>query len=443
MAKTGYFNKTDRKILLLDQAAPAPLSKYVKRGPQGQIAITDMGKELPEHRVFSINPSSKDLLDELGVWSMLHPSRVTPIKYMQVWEAGGTGYLRWGDNMPDPLGYIVENGHLQSAVHEKLEEQGIVIKKIPAKIKELTIEQGNFAKLSLEDNTALTARLVVGCEGANSFVKKTLKIPSWGWSVNQIGIVCSVETNQKSETAWQRFLETGPIALLPCWEKYSSIVWSCDRDFHKFLLELDEEKFVNELNFHLTKKSKYDTINLATGNAASFDLPPVVVRAANKRVGFPLNMAQAERYIGNRAALVGDAAHSVHPLAGQGLNLGLMDAETLTHVIDKNLKAGHDIGDEDILQEYENKAKLYNYLMMGGMEFIKRSYENDFFLFAQARNLAISAINNLGITNYFNDVASGKFFREMLLKDNSSGDQLLKGMKKLEEVAKSFQFPKF
>ena len=364
---------------------------------------------LPEQRVYSLTNSTVNFLKSIGVWNLMDHSRIKPIEKMQVWEIQGKGYLKFSKSTSEPLGYIAENRHILWALHKRLEQLGTCDLRIPNKISEVELNENSFARVKLTDSELFTARLVVGAEGANSFIKKSAKIPSWGWSTDQYGIVCTLRTGPNN-TAWQRFTNDGPIAILPLWGEYSSLVWSCGHEQYQYLSNLNDEEFLDELNYVLTKQSKTNTFSLSLTND-TFDFPPIIQELCNKRLSFPLKMLQAQTYTAHRVALIGDAAHTVHPLAGQGLNLGITDVVYLANDIVRNLKAGHDIGSVNSLQNYEFKSKSINYPMMFGLEFIKRSYEyNSSNPFIQMRNFGINTINNfIPGKNFLIDFADGKY----------------------------------
>jgi len=395
-----YFTKEEKKIIIVDAAVPNPFDDFKDK------------TTIPDQRVVSLTFSSARFLREMGVWDLLNKDRIGEIRQMQVWEAGGKGHMKFNDNPETKLlGYTIENKHLIAALHHRLKELGNCELEFPQKITNFSVEPNSWARLTLEKKGDITARLAIGSDGPNSIVKKKAGIPSWGWSSDQFGIVCTIKTSYPTRTAWQRFMTTGPIAILPLWDEYCSIVWSCEPSLHEHLMKLPEEEFVNELNNALSRNSFLDTPNFVF-NRADFEHPPVVLQICNKRMSFPLRFQQANRYVDNRVALIGDAAHNVHPLAGQGLNLGLTDAAILANTIVKNLKAGLDIGDVNLLQDYEYKAKVINYAFMGIMESLKRSYEaNDFDPFIFARNISTAILNNLNpVKSFIVQFANGYLF---------------------------------
>lgn len=183
-----------------------------------------------------------------------------------------------------------------------------------------------------------------------------------GWDYKQNAVICTVRVNQEHRTAWQRFLPTGPIALLPMGEDFSNIVWSTTPENALELKNMSDEDFVSAVNHAFTGSfGQYPSSNLTeflahflgspsfTAGAPStkerFESPPVVTALASTRMSFPLSLRHSNKYVGQRVALVGDAAHTVHPLAGQGVNLGFGDAASLVEVMEGGVKYGSDIGE--------------------------------------------------------------------------------------------------
>ena len=387
--------------MILDPREPASLDDFQDKG------------KIPDQRVVSLSLSSVNFLKELGVWSLLNRERIGTIRQMQVWEAGGNSFIKFNDDPSKEIGYVVETAHLEAALFDRLKALDNVQLELSNKITDFRNEKNTFSTLTLNDQDKVSARLVVGSDGVNSIVKRKAKISSTGWSSHQHGIVCTVKTHYPNSTAWQRFLSTGPLAVLPLWDEYSSIVWSCENDLHHTLMQLNEQDFLNELNYGLTRKALLNTQNIVFSSNSGFDIPPIITEVVNKRRSFILGMQQANRYVGERVALIGDAAHNIHPLAGQGLNLGLVDAAYLANVIVRNIKIGNDIGSEDLLREYETASMNLNTSMMYSLEFIKRSYEmNTSNTAITFRNLATTVINNISpMKALFIDSANGKYFQ--------------------------------
>lgn len=204
--------------------------------------------------------------------------------------------------------------------------------------------------------------------------------------------------------AYQRFLKSGPLAVLPLWDNYSSIVWSCPPELCKEIQELSESSFVERLNHALQKTSDrpFGGINILpkSQRLTQFEHPPIIDKVLTRRYAFPLILQHSDKYAADRMALIGDAAHRIHPMAGQGLNLGITDVAYLANSIVKAKKSGLDIGNYDlVLKDYEVNAKANAYSMISAIEVVRNSYNGRILgsdtatgLLSVARNIAIDAI---------------------------------------------------
>lgn len=267
--------------------------------------------EAPDLRVYAFAPDNAALLDKLGVWSGIAAARAQPYRHMRVWDAAGGGELRFDAETlgRDALGWIVEHGLLVDRLWAALGAAGVRVLS-PERVVGL-VQDEDTAALSLDTGTRLRARLAIAADGADSALRDLAGLAVDRRDYGQKGIVAYVETARPHEsTAWQRFLPGGPLAFLPCTEGRSSIVWTVSDDEATRLLALDDAAFSRELT-------------------RAFDATLGEVRVAGKRAAFPLRRQLAKDYVAGRVALCGDAAHVVHPLAGQGVNLGLRDVAAL------------------------------------------------------------------------------------------------------------------
>ncbi len=324
-------------------------------------------------RVSALSAASQRLFARLGIWPAIAAGRISPYREMQVWDAGGAGILHFDAaelGLPE-LGHIVENSLIQSAAWQALDR---VRRYCPARLRALE-PAADGCRLLLEDGGALEAQLVVGADGAESRVRELAGIGCSGWSYAQQGIVCNVATEQPHRhTAWQRFLPTGPLAFLPLADGRCSIVWSVDAAEAGTLMALDDEAFRRRL-----------------GEAFGGELGAIT--AVSRRAAFPLRMLHAQRYVQPRLALVGDAAHVIHPLAGQGVNLGLLDTAALAEVLNAAKREGRDLGDLRVLQQYERWRRGDNLLMTAATDGLKRLFGSRNPLLAFARNRGLGVVN--------------------------------------------------
>jgi 2-octaprenylphenol hydroxylase len=307
-----------------------------------------------ELRVSALTRASECMLQAVGVWSRLTPERLGPFREMHVWDATGPGAIHFdsADIGEATLGYIAENRAVQHALEARLAEIDSVHWYRPERLEALDVEvDGVVARLS---GGRLRAPLVVGADGADSRVRSLAGIGVERSDYGQRAVVAGVRTARShDETAWQRFLPSGPLAFLPLPPPdLSSIVWSTDPGHAAHLLELPAAEFARELE-----------------DAFASRLGPVTW--VGERAGFPLRGLRAARYIAQRTALVGDAAHTVHPLAGQGLNLGFLDAAALAEVLVQAYRSGRDPGGAPALRRYERWRVGHNVLMQRVLEGLK------------------------------------------------------------------------
>ena len=254
------------------------------------------------------------------------------------------------------LGTIVENDSVQWALWQALAMMPGVERICPENVAEFDCAEDGVT-LTLEGGRRLTARLLIGADGADSRVRERLGIRQQFWAYGQSGVVGVVESDPPNPgVAWQGFLDGGPIAFLPLSDGRSSIVWSCPEQQARRLSELGETAFLEELEQAV---------------AGSPDHWPGRLKAAGPRAAFPLTMRLSERYAARRAVLMGDAAHVMHPLAGQGVNMGLLDAAGLVELLVEARKSGKDIGDERVLGRYDRWRRSEAEVMSRGVHTLR------------------------------------------------------------------------
>lgn len=336
-------------------------------------------KKEPELRVSAITRASENVFRNVGAWPGMVARRVSPIREMEVWDAGGGGAVHFDSaDIGEPyLGHIIENSVVAAALIERLEDYANVDFIAPAHIDGLQTDPRGV-EMVLDRNRRLRARLVVGADGARSRVRAHAGVPSRGWSYDQTAIVATVHTEQPHrETAWQRFTPDGPLAFLPLADGSCSIVWSSTTARAEPLLALDAAAFKRALG-------------------EAFEHRLGAVTRVSRRAGFPLRLAHAQTYLGTRLALVGDAAHTIHPLAGQGANLGIADAATLAQVLNEACARGEDIGSHRVLRRYERWRKGENLLMMGMMDAFKRAFGTAFTPVRTIRDVGMGLVDHAG-----------------------------------------------
>lgn len=330
-------------------------------------------------RVVGLAPSSVSLLHDLGVWTSIRGLRASPYAHMHVWDAenGAAIHFDAADEGRDLLGYIVENNLVQWQLWQALDAAG-VRRICPAKVTGYEVlEDRAQVSLSGADTDAISARLLVAADGAASPLRSMAGIETRGRDYAQRGVVAHVQTERPHEgTAWQRFLDTGPLALLPLADGRSSIVWSLPEDEAQRVLALEDEAFFHEL-----------------GVASDFRLGRIV--GATKRAAFPLRLQLAETYQAERFVLLGDAAHAVHPLAGQGVNLGLRDVAELRDTLVAAREAGSDIAAAHVLRRYARRRRSADTLDALGFDALARVYAWQASPLVAARGLGVRLIDTL------------------------------------------------
>jgi 2-octaprenylphenol hydroxylase len=312
-------------------------------------------------RVSSVNLSTEDLLEQISVWQHLDDSRLGVFANMCVWDGEGTGATEFdcADIHRDHLGYVIENRVLVQALLTRIEELDDIQYLAPLYLESIDveeeIEESNRAeggvKLRFDDGSTVTASLIVGADGGNSSVRKMFQFETREWSYAQSALVTTVRTEfPHQQTAWQCFTSQGPLAFLPLAdENLSSIVWSVDPEYCEYLLKLDPAGFCDQIT-------------------RAFEGRLGQVKQTDRRYSFPLRQCHAKRYVQQGIALVGDAAHTIHPLAGQGVNLGFKDVATLGQELHRAVRRGLSIGDIEVLERYERRRMGDNLIMMAAME---------------------------------------------------------------------------
>lgn len=331
-------------------------------------------------RVSAVTSASKRLFQDIGAWQTMVNRRVFPYEHMHVWDATGSGEIHFdaAELGEAALGFIIENRVIQSGLLAAAEKHDNISYLYNASPKMIDV-YADRAVIQLRNGDEMSARLIVGADGAASWVRQQMGVSTRGWSYGQKGIVATVTTSQSHQnTAWQRFMPSGPLAFLPLADKACSIVWSVNEDKANHLLQLDEIDFLEALN-----------------NAMG-ESPLGRVTEISKRAAFPLRLQHALNYCKPRQVLVGDAAHSIHPLAGQGVNLGFLDVIELADQISQAVTTGRDIGEYLLLRRYERARKGENLAMMALMDGFKRLFSNSVAPVVWLRNIGLNITDHSG-----------------------------------------------
>ncbi|MFV1997554.1 MAG: UbiH/UbiF/VisC/COQ6 family ubiquinone biosynthesis hydroxylase [Acidiferrobacterales bacterium] len=355
-------------------------------------------------RVSSLTLGSKAIFETVGAWQDMTQQRVSCVDAMEIWDEGGSGSIRFDSaEIAQPcLAYIIENRVILRALLNCMTAIHNIEYISPVQIETIETDDQQ-ALVRLETGESLQTRLIVGADGANSLVRKLSGIETDGWNFEQKAIVATVISELGHQRiARQRFLATGPLAFLPLDDAHHcSIVWSADNDRADTLIALEDAEFNCELQ-------------RAFGDRLG------EVKLASLRAMFPLITAHAKQYLAERIVLVGDAAHRIHPLAGQGLNLGLGDIAALAEVLVEAGREKHDIGAHRILRRYERWRKGGNALMLGAMDGFKQLFGS--------KNDVVRGLRNVGL-ELTDDLPPIKQ-RIMLYAAGQSGDlpKLMRGI---------------
>ncbi len=331
-------------------------------------------------RVSAITAQSEALLTQLGVWPRISEQTKSPYQGMTVWDAEGTGEVNFhASELHVPcLGTIVENREVVWALQNVVEHASNIhiIRDYVSHIENQN-EQG-FTPVFLASKTALKTQLLIGADGALSRIKQWGEFANCEWDYEHQAIVATIELEHSHQlTAWQRFRPEGPLALLPLAagnDKTCSIVWSTNDEECQQLLALDDEAFCQQLGL-------------------AFEHRLGKVLSVGPRAAFPLRQRHAKNYVVPGIALVGDAAHTIHPLAGQGVNLGFKDVAALSEELLRAKQLNLNLGGLEILQRYQRRRQGDNLLMMSAMEGFKRLFAAEQPMIRLLRNQGMRLFN--------------------------------------------------
>jgi 2-octaprenylphenol hydroxylase len=333
-------------------------------------------------RVSALTRASQRMLENLHAWPRMKEMRISPYTDMEVWDAQGSGRIHFSAaeiGEPD-LGHIVENRVTQLALWEQLERHANVTLDYPAAVAQLHLDRQ--PGVVMQDGKQLSSRLIVAADGRDSQLREMAAIGTKGWDYDQHAIVATIKpAHHHQQVARQRFMPSGPLALLPIDDGRCSIVWSTTPEKADDLMALSDSAFCDRLT-----------------RASEAVLGEIV--EVGPRGLFPLRLGHAESYCRHGFVLVGDAAHAMHPLAGQGVNLGFMDAMTLADVVIDAYRRGRGIGSISTLRRYERARKGPNIATLAVMDGFKRIFSNDLMPLKLIRNLGLDVANRSGIIKH-------------------------------------------
>ena len=340
-------------------------------------------------RVSAIAHASRNLLKSIGVWE--HVPEAEPMLDIRITDGPSKLFLHYDHRQlgDEPFGHMVENRHMRVALQARAREIENLTILAPVTYTDIDRRQDGTT-VTLSDGREIDARLIVAADGRASSVREGAGIGKVGWSYDQVGIVCTVKHERPHNgVAQERFLNPGPFAILPMSENRSSLVWTERTDTAKKIMALDDDMFHREM-------------------ARRFGTYLGKLEITGPRWSYPLALHQADSYIGERLALIGDAAHGMHPIAGQGLNLGLRDVAALAEVIIDTARLGLDPGTQNVLERYQTWRRFDSMMLLGITDGLNRLFTTDVAPVRLARDLGLAAVNKMPkLKGYFMEHARG------------------------------------
>ena len=331
----------------------------------------------PDVRISAISSASVGVLKSLGVWDSVLAMRAHPYRRLETWEweSAHVGFDAAELGLPE-LGFMVENNVLQRALWGALEVHPQVSLLCPASLKTIHRRQQGWT-LEFSDGNTLDAAMVIGADGANSQVRQWAGIGIHAWQYRQSCMLITVKCESApGDSTWQHFTPTGPHAFLPLFDNWASLVW------------YDTPARIRQL-----QSMSMPQLQKAITAAFPSRLGPVTPLASG---AFPLTRRHALQYVQPGLALIGDAAHTIHPLAGQGVNLGYRDVEALLEVMINARSHGEDWASPAILKRYQTRRQADNFLMQSGMDLFYAGFSNTLSPLRVVRNIGLMAAERAG-----------------------------------------------
>jgi 2-octaprenyl-3-methyl-6-methoxy-1,4-benzoquinol hydroxylase len=360
LAKLGF------KIAVIEPSMPVPFDS----------------KQPPDMRVAAVSLTSEALLHDLGAWTHIKNMRLCPYKRLSVWDKPScrTDFDCKAIDQPH-LGHIIENRLVQLSLHAAIEKNQNVVFYENLKVTDIT--SSDTSQITLEDGQIIKAKLLIGADGGNSVVRAAANIGVQGWQYSQQALGIQIKTyDVQQDITWQQFTPDGPMAFLPLYDGFASLVWYNSANEIKRLKSLSKEK----LKQHIVQHFPADLTDFEILDVASF----------------PLTRMHANQYFKGSTVLIGDAAHTINPLAGQGVNLGFKDVAVLLDIIRKELAINEPAvilqpnNYCDWLKKYEESRRRDNLMMMSAMDLLYSLFSNRNTPFELLRNLGLKLANNAG-----------------------------------------------
>ena len=343
------------------------------------VALGDPGQPSYDDRTIALAYSSRRIFEGIGVWESIAQRSATPIEHIHISDRGHFGFTRLhaSDMGIEALGYVAETRALGAALYEVMATYKNIELVCPASVGDVNV-RSDHAELSIEregETQKISARLAVAADGGDSPLRRAVGIESRKHEYDQAAVVANVTPgHDHHNTAYERFTKTGPLALLPMPGKRCAVVWSTNSENVETIMGWTDEQYLAQLQQRFGDR------------LGRFE-------RAGKRVAYPLALTRVKDSVSDRIALIGNAAHTVHPVAGQGFNLGLRDVATLAQVIVDARRAGKDFGSIDVLRPYAEWRKRDNQRVATFTDGLVRIFSNDFLPLTLARNAGLSLVN--------------------------------------------------
>ncbi|XP_077521648.1 ubiquinone biosynthesis protein COQ6, mitochondrial [Amblyomma americanum] len=383
---------------------------------------SDHDEENWSNRVYALTPGSRSFLQALGVWDMLPKSKVQTIKRMRVWESHSSASIAFfGRTAAGEVAFDVDMTNLADALYRRLAQLPSEVVRVCSGVKVVNYELPTLERHDpvdpcppvrihvLGEDKPLETSLLVGADGFNSQVRKSMGVRCLQWNYNQKSIIATVKLCEPvdNSVAWQRFLPHGVVALLPLDSEHSSLVWTARSDLADKLMQLPEDSFVDALNKSIWGTGRHmplvDTAlstltsvlqRLGIAPPPSSDAPMHILSLVpGSRATFPLGLSYAAHYVLPRVALIGDAAHRVHPMAGQGANLGFGDAQELAQLLVESVYNGEPIVSFDTLLHYETQRQRHTVPFLLAIEALVGMYRFNMLPVVAARSVGLQLID--------------------------------------------------
>ncbi len=344
-------------------------------------------------RTCAISHGSSKIFEELELWQDLYKN-AGPILDIRVVDSESPLFVHYDHKMvgEDPMGFIIENSHTRNVLFNKTSNYKNLKIIDNTKYKDVEFNHNNVVT-TLDSGQKLSSKLIIAADGRKSNIRRLANIKSTNYDYKQTGIVCTVKHEKEHNgIAVEKFLPAGPFAILPMNNKrHSSLVWTEPSDLAPIYLKMNDKEFIEQIAIRFS------------GYLGKLEL-------ASERFAYPLSLNLAKNYTANRMALIGDAAHGMHPIAGQGLNLGIRDIPVLSKLISNAKSLGQDIGSELVLNEYARTRKFDNVSLLATTDALTRLFSNNILPIKIARRVCLAAVNKVNdVKKFFIRHALGEF----------------------------------